>query len=76
MDIRTAIQNRTADKPYITRQSWVDEMEGALFRHNVPKILPTSSVDCCVITSLSSTPCRGWQPSKADLVALDWIVTD
>lgn len=75
MDIRTAIMARTAEKPFITRQSWVEEMGPYL--HKVAKIMPTNSVDCCVITSFSErNPCRGWQPRVEDLVAEDWITTD
>lgn len=74
MDIRSAILDRTADKPFITRQSWVDQMAGAIALHKVPKILPTDSVDCCVLTAFSErNPCRGWQPTAGDLVAEDWI---
>lgn len=75
MDIRTAVLTRTADKPFITRQSWVEEMGG--YCHQVAKIMPTNSVDCCIITAFSArTPCRGWQPTAGDLVAEDWITID
>lgn len=75
MDIRSAILARTSVKPFITRQSWVKEIEG--WSDNVAKIMPTNSVDCCIITSFSArNPCRGWQPTAGDLVAEDWIITD
>ncbi len=77
MNIRDAILARTEDKPFITRESWVDQMAGAVAIHKVPKILPTTSVDCCVITSFSPRqPCRGWQPTMEDLTGEDWIPTN
>lgn len=70
MDIRTAIMARTADKPYITRKSWVDQM--GPYSNKVAKIMPTDSIDCCIMTALSREPIRGWQPSASDLTAEDW----
>lgn len=77
MNIRDAILARTEDKPFITREKWKGQMAGAIAEHKMPKILPTDSVDCCVITSFSSRePCRGWQPTQDDLLAEDWIPMD
>ncbi len=74
MTITEAILARTEEKPFITRQSWLDQVEGAIPLHNAIKILPTDSVDCCIVTAFSTrNPCRGWQPSAGDLVATDWI---
>lgn len=72
MYIHEAIKARTADKPFITRQSWIEEM--GPYANKTAKILPTSSLDCCVITAFSEKkPCRGWQPSGTDLTADDWV---
>lgn len=71
MLIQEAIKARTADKPFITRQQWVEDM--APYPHKAVKILPTNSPDCCIATVCSErNPCRGWQPTAEDLVAEDW----
>lgn len=73
MDIRTAIMSRTPEKRFIVRERWLDDMKGTVFEPLVPKILPTDSADCCVITKLGARDgCRAWQPNTEDLVAVDW----
>lgn len=71
MYIHEAIQSRSPDKPYITRESWeyiTDKPVAAAV-----KILPTDSPDGCVVESVSrKNPCRGWQPTAGDLMADDW----
>lgn len=77
MTIRDAILARTPDKPYITRESWKEEM--GPMAHKVAKIMPTNSVDCCFMTTLSASEkraVRGWEPMLNDLVAEDWVPTD
>lgn len=72
MTITEAILARTEDKPFITRQSWLDEVK--MGGYTASKILPTDSPDVCIIHALAAkNPCRGWQPSAGDLVATDWI---
>lgn len=75
MYIHEAINNRTKDKPFITRMSWLEDYGSHADLGT--KLLPTNTPDCCIIeTKLSKNPCRGWQPMAEDLVADDWIVTD
>lgn len=72
MYIHEAITARTRDEPFITRQSWVEDYGAYAWQGS--KILPTNTPDCCLVqTRYSRTPCRGWQPRAADLLADDWI---
>lgn len=72
MYIHEAIQARTADEPFISREKWADTF-GA--KRGV-RLFPTSSPDGMIVVSQTAkAPCRGWQPTAEDLVADDWIVT-
>lgn len=72
MYIHEAIAACTPNKPFITRKRWKD-MFGLL---TGIKVFPTDSPDCCVFESgTNKSPCRGWQPTKEDLVANDWEPT-
>lgn len=74
MNICDAVKARTANKPYITRQSW--NYPTSVWCNAAVKILPTDTPDCCTIESVASNaPCRGWQPQAEDLIADDWITT-
>lgn len=67
MNIFRAVKATSESKPFITRECWGFGL----------KIFLTNSPDCCVIFSRAAKrPTRGWQPSKADLLAIDWIPTD
>ena len=72
MYIHEAINSTTKKKPFITRKAWfLVETQFPIIR-----ILPTSTPDCCLMTSDYSSrgPCRGWQPRSDDLVADDWVI--
>lgn len=71
MDIRTAILSRTDAEHCITRQSWVNQMGSEA----APRIDPTNTPDCCLISSPYARKARGWQPTLEDLTAADWITT-
>lgn len=77
MYIHEAIKARTADKPFIIRTSWNDEL-GPCSKWTA-KIMPSNTPDCClIVTTVSAngkTPCRGWQPTAGDLIAEDWEPT-
>lgn len=73
MYIGEAIQARTAETPYITREAWLYPTKRPVAAS--VKILPTDSPDCCLILSATSKePRRGWEPQAGDLVADDWII--
>lgn len=67
MYIHEAIKETNEYLPCIRRstEEW-EEME--------IRILPTNTCECCVISSKVSRGMRGWQPTKADLLADDWIL--
>lgn len=49
---------------YITRKSWKKDIY----------ILPTNSIDCCVLMSDNQQSAPRWNPYADDLIANDWIV--
>lgn len=76
MNIYDAMKARTADRPFITRQAWRNDY-GPWAVYGV-RVLPTNTPDGCLIQSRASTkmPIPRWQPTAADLVADDWMITD
>ena len=74
MFIHEAVQQRTKLKPCIARECW--NYPTLLPTTVSAKILPTNSMDGCIIyTSSDKNPRRGWQPTAGDLAADDWFVT-
>ena len=76
MNIYEALKSRTADKPFITRETWMQDCRPlGIYR---VKILATNSPDCCLIQSRfrQREPTPRWNPTGADLQAEDWIITD
>lgn len=72
MYIHEAIKSRTVEKPFIARESWRDELSP--WKACDFKIHPTDTPDCCIIESkVNRSPYRGWQPTKENLLADDWI---
>ena len=69
MFIHEAILNTSEKKPYISREN--EEWQEAAI-----KIWPTNTAECCVIMSQVSRSMRGWEPSKDDLLANDWVSTN
>ncbi len=70
MYIHEAINARTVEMPFITREKWQD----IYGRWASPKIMATSSPDGMqVFTRSMKDPRRGWQPLAEDLTANDWI---
>lgn len=78
MFIHEAIKARTADKPFITRKSWIEEY-GSWGRYGI-KILPTSTPSGCMIQTkyrgTEKVPVNRWEPAAGDLVADDWEISD
>lgn len=73
MFIHEAIRQRTKLKPCIAREVW--NYPTTVRVAASAKILPTDSMDGCIIYSASDkNPRRGWQPTAGDLAADDWIV--
>jgi len=66
MYIHEAIAKMTDEKPYIQRdiKEW---------RELGIRIRPTSTCECCVISSKARRSSNGWQPFKEDLLADDWM---
>ena len=72
MLIHEAVCATTPAKPCIYRKAWDYPTTAPVV---AAKILPTNSLDGCVIyTAASKEPRRGWQPIAADLIADDWEV--
>lgn len=70
MYIHEAIQARTADEPFITREKWGD----VFGTKRGVKLLPTSSPDGMILDSYAAkAPRCGWQPTADDLTSNDWI---
>lgn len=74
MFIHEAIKARTADKPFITRQSW--KINNSRLSLTCIRLLPTNTPDCCIISSSTGRKnlSRGWQPTAEDLEADDWEI--
>lgn len=73
MFIQEAIKAAMLHKPYITRTAWnrLSTTPGGGV-----KILPTDSPDGCIVVSdVKENRRHGWQPTAADLIADDWIIT-
>ena len=75
VNIYEAMRTRTAEKPCLTRESWIDPiLDGYLVQ---VKIMPTNSPECCFLYTLATGKYRrGWEPYAADLEADDWITCD
>lgn len=74
MYIHEAIMARTEEKPWITREAYVEEQGRAIWTDI--KIFPTNGPDGMIVSSSAARPpSRGWQPRKEDLLADDWITT-
>lgn len=73
MFIHQAVQKRTREKPFIRREAWSFGVKG--IPASEIKLFPTDTPDNCImIGNASRYPCRGWQPSAADLAADDWEI--
>lgn len=59
MYIHEAIRARTAERPFITRKSWVDDYGS--YSHLSVKLLPTDTPDCCVLETIFY---KGIMPSE------------
>lgn len=75
MYIHEAIRAAPEDHPWITRSKWTT-MTGNGHRAIV-RLLPTDTFDCVIMDGYAKRNVhRGWQPTKDDLTATDWVPCD
>lgn len=75
MNIYQALNARTKEKPFLTRESW----EKLILAENESPVYlqPTGTPEGCLFYGPSNKgPRRGWQPTETDLIATDWKITN
>lgn len=69
MNITQAIESTTAEFPFITRQSWNNA--GIM-----TKVFPSNTSGDCILSAKNMPSGERYNPSREDLIATDWKVTD
>lgn len=72
MYIHEAIAATTPDKPWITRNAWISNLDGRGM-DVVIRLMPTEDLFPITVTARSRYGSNSWYPLKQDLMANDWI---
>lgn len=69
MSITQAIESTTSEFPFITRQSWNEA--GIML-----KVFPSNTSGDCFLLGKNLSLGERYNPSREDLIATDWKITD